>query len=468
MSLPIPITGQEPGPNYANDVNNCLTILDSHNHSAGSGVQITPAGMNINADLSIHDNNLTLVRSTRFQPQLAPLSGVQDLGCLYESGVDLWYNDGAGNQIRLTASGSIVGTAGSISGLAPPASASYNSGTSTFVWQSNTNVAANMDFGAATLRNLTVSSFGVTVQPQAGLGSNYTLTLPTIPGAQNFVSLDTSGNFAAIWNVDNTTINFNGNNIQVKPGSITATQLAANSVTTPAIANGAVTAPKLSIGLNLISTVFTSGGTFVVPANITELLFLGAGGGGGGAGGSTQGGGGGGAGTQPLLISSPVVSGETLTVVIGSGGTAGGANGGAGGQGGVSTVTGSSSGLILTFQGGAGGTFATGGGPGGSGPSSGIFNITGGNGANNTGPIAFDGSASVYSAGGVHGTGGDAGGGGGSGFGQGGTGANTGAVGNAGGTSAGGGGGGGTNASGGSAGGAGGSGIVIIYVITPV
>lgn len=224
MSLPIPSAGQEPGPQYASDVNNSFTIVDGHTHNPGSGVQITTSGLNINADLLINNNNLTLVRSTRFQPQGSPLSGAMDLGCVYESGVDLYYNDGNGNQIRITSGGAIVGTAGSISGLVPPASASYNTGSGTFIWQSGATIPANMDFASAIFRNMTAGSNGVTVSAPAALGSNYTLVLPTIPGTTNFVSLDTSGNLAAVWNVDNTTINFTGNNIQIKPGSIGQTQ----------------------------------------------------------------------------------------------------------------------------------------------------------------------------------------------------------------------------------------------------
>lgn len=255
MSLPIPSVGQEAGPQYATDVNNCLTIVDGHNHNPGSGVQVTTSGLNINSDLSINDNNLTLVKSTRFQPQLSPLAGAQDLGCLYESGVDLWYNDGNGNQIQLTSGGSIVGTAGSISGLVAPASASYSAGSSTFIWQSNANTAANMDFGSAIFRNLTASSNGVTVSAPAALGSNYSLVWPTIPGTTNFVSLDTSGNFAAVWNVDNTTINFSGNNIQVKPGSITAAQIANGTITTTQISPTAgILGSQLSASANIFGS----------------------------------------------------------------------------------------------------------------------------------------------------------------------------------------------------------------------
>jgi hypothetical protein len=476
MSLPVPITGQEPGPTYANDVNNCFSILDGHNHSPGSGVQITPAGININADLPFHSNNAISLRSSRFSPQLAPLSGAQDLGCLYESGVDLWYNDGAGNQIRLTSGGAIVGTAGSISGLVPPASASYNSGTSTFVWQSGVTIPANMDFGSAIFRNITAGSHGVTVSAPAALGSDYTITLPTLPGATNFVSLDSSGNLAAVWNVDNITINFSGNNIEVKNAGIGPTQLAANSVTTPAIANGAVTAPKISAVFNYSPTIFTSGGTTIVPSAVSQIAVMGAGGGGGGGGGdngSFGGGGGGGAGIQPFLTFLTVVPGETLTIVIGSGG-AGGLGSGSlgtgasqyGSPGTASTVTGSTSGLLATFYGAPGGVRGRDNGAAG-GLANGVSYIEGGASNKNISSAGFSGGINLFqSSAATGGPGGYSGSGGGNGYAMGGAGGNSSVNGSNGGTSAGGGGGGGNTGPGGATGGSGGNGVVIVYYPT--
>src|ERR1700688_3418987 len=98
MDLPIPVVGVDPGPDYANNLDACLVLIDQHDHSPGHGVQISPSGININADLPINSNNLTLVRSVRFIPQGAPISLVTDISCLYTvaqsgSNGDLWFND---------------------------------------------------------------------------------------------------------------------------------------------------------------------------------------------------------------------------------------------------------------------------------------------------------------------------------------------------------------------------------------
>lgn len=213
MQLIIPGVGTEQGPDYAFDINASLTLIDQHNHSAGSGVAITPNGLNISSDLSFISNNAIDVRSMRFTPQTSTLALPTDLGCVYESGVDLYYNDGSGNQIRLTQGGSIVGTAGSITGLpSGTASASYSSGT--FVWQAATSTPANMDFASAILRNNVANSKGLTLSPPNAMATDYSLSLPSIPAATQFVSIDTSGNISGYVNI---------------AGGLTTTNLASNA-----------------------------------------------------------------------------------------------------------------------------------------------------------------------------------------------------------------------------------------------
>lgn len=240
MSLPIPIVGVEPGPTYAQDINNCLTIIDGHNHSPGYGVLINPDGLDINSDLAINDNNLTTIRSARFQPQVTTLSAPQDLGCLYEVVQDLYFNDGAGNQIRITQGGGVAGTPGSISGLLPPASVFYSTATQTFIFQSNVNTAANLDVASIILRDTTAGSNGLTLSAPSPVPVDYTITLPTLPLVTNIVTMDPSGTMAANWNVDGVTIVQNSGILSVGslPGSYTTYEFKINGnyggLTTPA------------------------------------------------------------------------------------------------------------------------------------------------------------------------------------------------------------------------------------------
>ena len=161
MGLVIPTIAVDSGLVWEQSVNADLDILDGHNHSSGQGVQINPAGLNINSDLTFNDNNATALRSVRFQSQGAPLSLGTDLGCLYESGVDLYYNDGSGNRVRITQSGSVTGSTGTITGL-PSGTASASFAAGTFVFQSATLTSATLDAGSIILRNNTASSHGLT------------------------------------------------------------------------------------------------------------------------------------------------------------------------------------------------------------------------------------------------------------------------------------------------------------------
>lgn len=258
MNLPVPIVGIEPGPTWATDLNNCMSSIDSHDHSSGKGVPVTPAGLNINADLTFGNNNATAMRSVRFQTTASgptPAIGASDLAAIYASGVDLYYVDGNGNQIRLTQGGSIVGTSGSISGLpSGTASASYVAGT--FIWQSATNTAANMDAGSYILRNNTASSFGLTLQPPAAMGADYSITLPALPSVTNIMTLDASGNMGAALNVDNSSIQISSNTIAVKAQGITQADLALRATGSTVAAGGiAVSSSSGSFSSSSLSVV---------------------------------------------------------------------------------------------------------------------------------------------------------------------------------------------------------------------
>jgi hypothetical protein len=197
MSLPVPIPGVTTGPDWANDINSSLNIIDQHDHSAGNGVRINPSGININADFPMNGNNITSIKTLRFTPQVSPItSAAPNVGALYVAGNELYYNDATGgNQVKITTNGSVNSGAGSITGLpSGTASASYSGGT--FIWQSATNTPANMDFGSAIYRNIVANSKGLTLNPPNAMGADYSVTLPppNSSGGTVFLSYDTSGN----------------------------------------------------------------------------------------------------------------------------------------------------------------------------------------------------------------------------------------------------------------------------------
>lgn len=223
MNLSIPSVGVTDGPEWASELNASLNIVDAHDHTTGNGVPITPSAMDINADLSFNNFNILALHYAQFTAQSAPLTGTD---FIYTSGVDLYFNDGNGNQVRITQSGGVAGSPGSISNLTAPASAAYVSADATFVWESDSNTAANMDCGAVIMRNITASSFGLTLQPPT-LASNYSITLPALPASSKFMSIDNTGVVGSSWGVDNSTLEVSGNSVQVKNAGITRPKLAA-------------------------------------------------------------------------------------------------------------------------------------------------------------------------------------------------------------------------------------------------
>lgn len=195
MQLPIPVVGQEPGPDYAKDINTALTLLDNHNHTSGSGVQITPAGINVNTSLTMNNNSLINVGAVTLTAQTTTPASIS----LYALANDLYFIDGTGAQIRITQSGSVAGSSGTITGL-PSGTASASFASSTFTFQSATATAANIDGASYTLRNNTASSFGLTLSPPNAMGANYTLVLPPPnPGASiQVMTLDPAGNMNSV------------------------------------------------------------------------------------------------------------------------------------------------------------------------------------------------------------------------------------------------------------------------------
>lgn len=186
MFLRIPSVGADEGPDYAININyDLLNIIDTHDHTTGRGAPLTPLSFDINTNLSFNNHFATdLAGLTLIAQSITPTTGT-----VYRSVNDLFFVDGLGNNIRITQAGGIAGTPGSISGLVAPASATYSPGSQTFVWQSNINIAANMDAGSLLLRNLSPNStFALTLQPPAALASNYAITLPLPPAGPGVLS----------------------------------------------------------------------------------------------------------------------------------------------------------------------------------------------------------------------------------------------------------------------------------------
>lgn len=208
MSLVLPIPGLELGPQYGIDNNTAFSTIDSHDHTSGKGLQITSGAMLINADLPIHNFNLTQIRSSRYQDQMSPLSLPTDLDCVYVSNGELFFNDGAGNNVQITLAGAVdVSGSGNITGMgATTASAVYTSINHTFSFYSNINTPALLNIGPVSIGRNVVSPNQVTLTTSNTIPAPYTQKFAdSLPVQQSMVTIDATGQQANV-PPDNSTI----------------------------------------------------------------------------------------------------------------------------------------------------------------------------------------------------------------------------------------------------------------------
>ncbi len=266
MGMPVPVVGTDPGPDWANNINASLSIIDSHDHTTGHGVPVPSAGLNINADLPFNSNNATTLRSSRYAAQSAPISGGSDLGAVYVSGVDLYYNDGAGNQVRITQGGSVTGSAGTITGL-PSGTASASFAAGAFTFQSATNTPATMNVGPLKVGTSTVSPHTVTIAPPGGLAANYNLTLPNgLPVATSVLQVSSLGAISSLATTGT------GNAVLSASPTLTGTITATGATITGVALSGA------TIGDATLSTPSVFSGTVKVAgagADVTPITLQG-------------------------------------------------------------------------------------------------------------------------------------------------------------------------------------------------
>lgn len=107
MGLVKPDVLSTPAPTWASLLNAVFDAIDSHDHSSGEGVKITPSGMNISSDLSIGSNNLTSIRTTRFTNLTSWSPTASDLACFYVLNNEIYFRDGVGNNVKITNNGSL-------------------------------------------------------------------------------------------------------------------------------------------------------------------------------------------------------------------------------------------------------------------------------------------------------------------------------------------------------------------------
>lgn len=260
MDLILPVPTEEPGPEWATELNTAFGSVDSHNHTTGYGAQVPTAGLNINADLTFNSYNATQLRSARFNNQSSALVLAADINSVYVAGGNLYYNNASGTSIQLTAGSAL--NAASIGGIGgdyatSTASVFYTAASVTFSFTSNTNTPANINAGSIIIREPAASSNAITLKSPVSLASGYDITLPTaLPASTRVLSMTSAGVLAT-----------------GTAGTIIAADLATDSVTTSKIMDSNVTSAKIQASVNLTGTP-TSVGKNIVVSNTNAAASL--------------------------------------------------------------------------------------------------------------------------------------------------------------------------------------------------
>lgn len=274
MNLTLPTVSQTPGPTWANQINADLSVIDAHNHVPGSGVPITSAALNINADVNFATHSAIGLNSTQYINQSAPLS----VCSVYSYNGELYYNDATGTQIPITSNGSVVGPIGQWTNLAPPGEAGFNVGSGTFYFTSNTTTST---FGALQAGALELQTTGfsspviLTISP---VTASYTLTLPVASPTQVGSLLSSNSLGSMSWVTSDPTISITSSTIGVAPLGITSAQLADSSVSTPKIVDQAVTQAKMeqksTSNSGIINHTMTGGSWVTIPNSTITMNVL--------------------------------------------------------------------------------------------------------------------------------------------------------------------------------------------------
>jgi len=213
-ALAKPAVGTTTGPQWATDLNTSIDAVDGHDHSTNKGIRITPAAVNINADLEFNDNSATELKNVIFSTVTAATTSYS----VYQASGNLYWRNGAGTAVQITTGSAVNAGAGSISGMTgTDAGVTYADGSKTFNFFTD---AGNGDYGKMahadlllfkyTNDNSTDTDYITIAANSAASGSSGTIYVPS----ENGTFLTTATSYAGAINIATSNSN---NNIALKP-----------------------------------------------------------------------------------------------------------------------------------------------------------------------------------------------------------------------------------------------------------
>jgi hypothetical protein len=113
-SIEKPAVGIDAGPGWATALNNSLDAIDAHDHTSNKGARITPAALNINADLEFNENQLTEVKGIVLSTSNASSTNA---AVYANSSGNLFWRNSSGVAVQITDGSSVKSGAGSIDNM---------------------------------------------------------------------------------------------------------------------------------------------------------------------------------------------------------------------------------------------------------------------------------------------------------------------------------------------------------------
>lgn len=284
MGFKNPTPSVDPGPDYANNISDALTTIGAHTHLGDglTGPQIISASININGDLSFNTHNITNLRALRLANQSLPLSGVGDVGCLYESNNELWYNSGTGAQIQITLGGALdVG--GLSNTIFTPLVVAGNHvilSTDNYVYF-ETNTSSTRTFTLPLANSVAHGRYYIIKDATGSAASNNITVNPsgsdTIDGASSISIVDNEGGIIIISNGGTQWHAFRifRDDITLTSATIGTATVATGNITTGAITTGNITTGNITTanvsGVLSVGSTVAASGQIRVPNNTTIL-----------------------------------------------------------------------------------------------------------------------------------------------------------------------------------------------------
>lgn len=188
MELVLPDVSSTLGPLWASILNTALTRVDQHDHSEDNGVKVTPAGLDINADLDFQSNDLLAALSLGMTSQDSAVTS--KLGSMQVVANNLYYINGAGVAVQLTSGSSIISTGSGVLSVSVISSYPYT------ILTSDAQRVLIIDTSSARTLTLPAASNAMTVYIKDGTGSTNAITVTpdgsdTIDGVASTYTMNT-------------------------------------------------------------------------------------------------------------------------------------------------------------------------------------------------------------------------------------------------------------------------------------